>query len=844
MSLRSWWKWLTRRSRPFVKSPVRPSRKPRSQPQVERLEDRLVPANDFWKGTVNNLWSNPNNWSDPNSSIAHVPGPADTAVFDGTGNTPSTIDQPFTIGALDIRSGYTQTITDPSALTLTMSGTSGLGTGNFSQAAGSTFTVTSNAVISVDGNWFERGTFNAGGGLVTFTGFLSTQTLDSGGQAFNNVTRAGGATLQLTGSPLTVNGTLDAGTGTIDLNGQNATAAAIAGTSTEGGAGTITNTNATPAILTVSNAAADTFGGLLTGNLSLTKTNTGNLVLTNTNTYTQATTLAGGTLSNGVANALPVGTNLVGSGGTFDLSGFNQEVATVTGTGTVTDSGQAATLTVNNALNETFAGQLAGSLALTKSNTGTLSLTGGNSFSGGSTVLAGTLAVGADANLGSGPVTIGSATLEATGTFVSNRTYTVDSPSSTIQVDGSQTLTVTGPVVSGGSTGGGGLVKTGTGTLVLAGTASYPGQTSVQAGLLLVNGSVSGGVTVNPGATLGGNGSIAGTTAISDGSLFPPSGSTFALQTSDIQFSSGSTFNEVINGLSPGSGFNELIAGGSVSLGGQLAMSLGTVIPSGASFTIISAPHGTISGTFSNIPSGNMFSVNGRCFAISYNTNSVVLTELSPNAFFVMALYRDVLERHFDQPGLNAWVQALDSGQLTRFQVATAFRTSAEFRGLEVDQLYKCLLGRAADPVGRAAWVNALNSGVSEAEAVIAFVNTPEFTAHAPDSVSFLEDIYQCALERSPNSAEIAALAPLLNNGAVSRTTLTELVLSSPEIYGLAVTQNYQEFLHHLPSGPDQQAIINQITSGQLSSVSLTALILSSDEYFALAQEACPPLST
>ncbi len=57
--------------------------------------------------------------------------------------------------------------------------------------------------------------------------------------------------------------------------------------------------------------------------------------------------------------------------------------------------------------------------------------------------------------------------------------------------------------------GGGGLTKKGVGTLTLSGTCSYVGDTAVQGGTLLVDGTVTQSmVTVSTGATLGGTGTI------------------------------------------------------------------------------------------------------------------------------------------------------------------------------------------------------------------------------------------------------------------------------------------------------------------------------------------------
>ena len=179
-------------------------------------------------------------------------------------------------------------------------------------------------------------------------------------------------------------------TGILDLEGFGQQVATVTGT------GTVTNSSTTSATFTVNNGSPDTFAGLISGNLSLTKINIGALTLTHASSYIGATTIDAGTIIDGIANALPVTTTLSVTG-TLDLNGHNQQVASVTGDGSVTNSGAAATFTINNTDADTFAGTITGAgLSLAKSGAGTLTLTSANNFGGSTTISSGILADGID----------------------------------------------------------------------------------------------------------------------------------------------------------------------------------------------------------------------------------------------------------------------------------------------------------------------------------------------------------------------------------------------------------------------------------------------------------------
>ena len=106
------------------------------------------------------------------------------------------------------------------------------------------------------------------------------------------------------------------------------------------------------------------------------------------------------------------------------------------------------------------------------------------------------------------------------------------------------------------------------------------------------------------------------------------------------------------------------------------------------------------------------------------------------NSQFIDRMYANVLLRSADTGGLNAWVGILNSGQMTRAQVALSFLDSVEFQSLSVSQnrldvslLYFHLLQRDPDPGGFSAWVEALNSGLPFTMAIDAFLMSGEYRA-------------------------------------------------------------------------------------------------------------------
>ena len=204
-----------------------------------------------------------------------------------------------------------------------------------------------------------------------------------------------------------------------------------------------------------------------------------------------------------VALAANATINSATSGSTFTLNGnaANNNISIAGGDYALTFAGVGNTL-----VNGVISGQ-----ALVVNGSGIVTLANpANAYSGPTTINAGTLQIASDGSLGSafngnyGAVNINAGTLEALETIgnttlspiTSSRTYTLESSASAIEVDGSQTLTITQSIG-----GAGALNKTGLGTLVLPANDTY-GDTIAEQGTLQTSATSSlgtGAVTMSGG---------------------------------------------------------------------------------------------------------------------------------------------------------------------------------------------------------------------------------------------------------------------------------------------------------------------------------------------------------
>ncbi|MBS0222056.1 MAG: autotransporter outer membrane beta-barrel domain-containing protein [Proteobacteria bacterium] len=396
------------------------------------------------------------------------------------------------------------------------------------------------------------GSMNGGGGN-------NQVVLQGSGLADNPFTRF--QTLTMNGTDWTWNGTGDfvqtfVNTGILRLQSPLTGNATIApGATLEASAQTLNPTVTDNGLLLFSQPNAGTYGGTISGTGVVEKTGAGTLTLapTSGNSYSGGTVITQGALAIGADNAIGAPTGaLTFNGGTLQLAqSFN-----LAATRAITLAAAGGTIDTQS-FSTTIAQAITGPGALTKLGAGMLTLNADNPYAGPTNVLAGTLVVGDSSHLsaslsGGGPVLVaGGATLGGFGSVAGDV-----SNSGTIAVGNALPAFAGAPMsnftIGGNYTGN-------SGTLLLNTVLNAGGPLGNQfTDRLLINGSASGGTTVQVKPSAGGAFTSTGAPTNSTGiSLIQVAGASspgaFTLPGGYIV--GGSPFQYHLNAYGPGSSF-------------------------------------------------------------------------------------------------------------------------------------------------------------------------------------------------------------------------------------------------------------------------------------------------
>jgi autotransporter-associated beta strand protein len=224
---------------------------------------------------------------------------------------------------------------------------------------------------------------------------------------------------------------------------------------------------------------------VLSGTGALSKVGAGTVLLGGANTYEGGTTVNQGVLLLGGSQRLWDQGALTVLGGTFDLGGHSQTLGVVSMLGGLISNGVLTGSTYLMQAGE-VGGVIAGTASLLKSGAGTLTLGGSNVYSGGTNVTEGVLVLGASERL-----------LDAGSVTVSGGVFDLGTYSETVGI-----VRLTGGTIQNGLLNGGSyLLEAGSISAVLGGAAELHKKS---AGFVVLSGSntYSGGTTVWDGSLM------------------------------------------------------------------------------------------------------------------------------------------------------------------------------------------------------------------------------------------------------------------------------------------------------------------------------------------------------
>lgn len=397
---------------------------------------------------------------------------------------------------------------------------------------------------------------------------------------------AGGGVLILTGTNTYSGGTTICFCGTLQLGDATHTASMV-GAITNEGQFNIVNAN-TASITSLIND-----GGLTTFNNA---TSAATMAITNKN---------GGAIE--FVNSSSAGSaTIVNRSGAVTIFGDNSTAANASitnrssGLTVFTDNstaGNAAITTLNGSETLFFVAATGGNAQFITNGTGVVDFSGTTGPNGDGRVSAGSIA-------GSGNYAIGAG--------------------NTLVVGGNNLSTEVSGVIAGScgcGPGAGSLEKIGSGTLTLSGTNVYTGTTTVNGGVLEVDGSIasSGLTAVNAGGALTGVG-IVGNTMIASGGIFRPGNGTPGTSISvsgNLAFQSGALYLVGINSTT------STLANvtGTATLGGSVGVSVAPGSMVAKQYTILTAAGGRI-GSFSG---ADVLGAPNLIANLSYDSNNVYL---------------------------------------------------------------------------------------------------------------------------------------------------------------------------------------------------------------------------
>jgi autotransporter-associated beta strand protein len=577
-------------------------------------------------------WNTGTNWSTSPSAPVNA---GDTATFDTSTQTSLSLSSNVTVESITFQPGASAfTIATTGNVVLTVQGTGIVNNSGDTQTIINDVLLNEFFVASAGSTNFLNSSTAGNATITNYNVNLNLPGLAVGSTKFFNASTAGNATINNFGGDTEFLNSSTAGNATITnigigftqfLNTSTAGNATISnfggvGTGNFGEGSTIFSDTSTAGNATITNNPGGSTGfsdNATAGNATITNFFGGSTGFSNNATAGKATivntfgstgfsdnaTAGNATITNFSGGSTGFSNNATAGKATIvNTGGSGDPFARIGGFTEFADSSTAGNATIIN--NSGVAGGFGGSTSFANSSTAgnatIITNSGGMTLfsdsSDGGTARAITNGNGSFDISGLTTAGMGIGSIEGSGNyFLGSKTLTVGG--------NNLSTTVSGVIQDGGIEGGAGgsLTKVGTGTLTLTGTNSYTGPTTVNAGVLIVDGSIASAHTlVNAGGLLGGHGSLGGS-LVNSGIVSPGnSPGTLTVNGNYTQNTSGTLRIEVAG---PAPSQHDLLAvNGHATLAGTLQLiGLGSfTLHVGNQVTFLTASGG-VSGTFGTV---------------------------------------------------------------------------------------------------------------------------------------------------------------------------------------------------------------------------------------------------
>jgi hypothetical protein len=199
-------------------------------------------------------------------------------------------------------------------------------------------------------------------------------------------------------------------------------------------------------------------------------------------------------------------------------------------------------------------------------------------------------------------------------------------------------------------------------------------------------------------------------------------------------------------------------------------------------------------------------------------------------ADWVKAMYKDLKLHMPSDHEVNGWLTALHNGT-SPTQIAYLIATSSERESIVVCQDYMNCLGRVPSQAEVDGWVKAIANGLTIEGFVADLLGSPEYynspTRGNGNNVDWISHARKDELAGDPDGA-FTSLGPALLSANLA--PVANGITHSTEHYQQFVTSAYMSYLNRPPSPPEAAVWVTQMQNG-LTDEGLEAMLLGSGEY-------------